>query len=132
VRQFGCIEVTQTDALLLRDAIRPLSKVEPFEPATVIRFCEKLYDGILKMKTNDMETINISLEEQEALFINQFVGNEDWASALAILEQTWLVLYELRNEQVYPRPERPVAADAQQDAEGEPSPIDITPYRTNR
>jgi hypothetical protein len=40
------------------------------------------------------------------LFINQFVGNEDWQNALAVLEQTWLALYELRNQRVYPRPER--------------------------
>ena len=104
VRQFGCIEVTMMDALLLRDAIRPLGRVEPYDSATLIRFCEKLYDGILKVKANHLDSINIALEEQEALFINQFVGNEDWANALGILEQTWLVLYELRNQQAYPRP----------------------------
>jgi hypothetical protein len=103
MRQFGCIEVTLTDALLLRDAMRPLARVEPYDAPSMIRFCEKLYDGILKVKINKLDTINIALEEHEALFINQFVGNEDWASALAILEQTWLVLYELRNQQAYPR-----------------------------
>jgi hypothetical protein len=102
VRQFGCIEITLTDALLLRDAVRPLARVEPFDPGTMIRFCEKLYDGILKIKSNELETINVALEEQEALFINQFVGNEDWQNALHILEQTWLVLYELRNQHAYP------------------------------
>jgi hypothetical protein len=106
MRQFGCIEVTLVDALLLRDAIRPLAKVDPYDPASMIRFCEKLYDGILKMKAAQLETINIALEEHEALFINQFVGNEDWQNALAVLEQTWLALYELRNQRVYPRPER--------------------------
>jgi hypothetical protein len=108
MRQFGCIEVTLLDALLLRDAIRPLSKVDPYDPATVIRFCEKLYDGILKMKAGQLESINIALEEHEALFVNQFVGNEDWQNALAVLEQTWLALYEIRNQRVYPRPERPI------------------------
>jgi hypothetical protein len=29
MRQFGCIEVTLNDALLLRDAIRPLARVDP-------------------------------------------------------------------------------------------------------
>jgi hypothetical protein len=106
MRQFGCIEITLMDALLLRDAIRPLAKVEPYDPATMIRFCEKLYDGILKMKAGQLESINIALEEHEALFINQFVGNEDWQNALAVLEQSWLALYELRNQRVYPRPER--------------------------
>jgi hypothetical protein len=110
MRQFGCIEVTLQDALLLRDAIRPLAKVEPYEPATMIRFCEKLYDGILKMKAARLDSINIALEEHEALFINQFVGNEDWQDALAVLEQSWLALYELRYQRVYPRPERPAAA----------------------
>ena len=110
MRQFGCIEVTLLDALLLRDAIRPLARVEPYDPATLIRFCEKLYDGILKMKASQLESINIALEEQEALFINQFIGNEDWGSALAVLEQTWLVLYELRNQHAYPRPASTVPA----------------------
>lgn len=110
MRQFGCIEVTLVDALLLRDAIRPLAKVEPYDQSTMIRFCEKLYDGILKMKAGQLEAINIALEEQEALFINQFVGNEDWENALAVLEQTWLALYELRTHRVYPRPERPIEA----------------------
>jgi hypothetical protein len=104
VRQFGCIEITLTDALLMRDAIRPLARVEPYDPATIIRFCEKLYDGILKLKSNGLDAINVALEEQEALFINQFVGNEDWQNALQILEQTWLVLYELRTQHAYPRP----------------------------
>lgn len=110
MRQFGCIEVTLLDALLLRDAIRPLARVEPYDAATLIRFCEKLYDGILKVKANQLESINIALEEQEALFINQFIGNEDWANALAVLEQTWLVLYELRNQHAYPRPASAVPA----------------------
>ena len=104
MRQFSCVEVTQVDALLLRDAIRPLTKAEPYDAALMIRFCEKLYDGILKMKANKLEAINIPLEEHEALFINQFIGNEDWGNALALLEQTWLVLYELRHKAVYPRP----------------------------
>ncbi len=104
MRQFGCVELTLVDALLLRDAIRPLARVEPFDPATMIRFCQKLYDGILKIKSGELRTINVALEEQEALFINQFVGNEDWENALRVLEQTWLVLYELRNQRAYPRP----------------------------
>ncbi len=104
MRQFSCIEVTPLDALLLRDAIRPLTKADPYDQALMIRFCEKLYDGILKVKANALETINIPLEEHEAIFINQFVGNEDWGNALALLEQTWLVLYELRHKAVYPRP----------------------------
>jgi hypothetical protein len=109
MRQFGCIEIRLIDALLMRDAIRPLTRVEPFDPGTMIRFCEKLYDGILKMKSNALDTINVALEEQEALFINQFVGNEDWDNALHVLEQTWLVLYELRNQRAYPRAARQAA-----------------------
>jgi hypothetical protein len=100
------------DALLLRDAIRPLARVEPYDAATLIRFCEKLYDGILKVKANGLDAINIALEEQEALFVNQFVGNEDWSNALAILEQTWLVLYELRNQHAYPHAAAPSAVES--------------------
>jgi hypothetical protein len=123
MRQFGCIEVTLTDALLLRDAIRPLAKVEPYDPATLIRFCEKLYDGILKLKASQLDSVNIALEEQEALFINQFVGNEDWQSALTVLEQSWLALYELRNQRVYPRPDRsPSALPLTVTAQGEGTP----------
>jgi hypothetical protein len=110
MRQFGCIELTRTDALLLRDAIRPLSKVEPYETRLAIRFCEKLYEAILKIKAHELETINIPLEDQEVFFINQFVANDDWANSLNLLEQTWLVLHELRHKDVYPRPE----ADAEE------------------
>lgn len=110
MRQFSCIELGLRDALLLRDAVRPLAKVEPFDPITSIRFCEKLYSAILKMKANDLETINVPLEEQEALFINQFVSNEDWDRALVLLEQTWLVLYELKHQSAYPRPDADVSA----------------------
>jgi len=117
MRQFGCVEITLNDALLLRDAIRPLAKVEPYDPGTMIRFCEKLYDAILKMKTHELSEINVSLEEQEALFINHFVGNEDWDTAMALLEQTWLALYERRNRSVYPRPAANVAALVEQIAE---------------
>lgn len=113
MRQFGCVEITERDGLLLRDAIRPLSRVEPFDQSAVIGFCEKLYDGILKMKAHGMPSINVPLSEPEALFINHYVGNEDWGGALGLLEQTWVVLYELRHEEVYPRPrqEATVVAD---------------------
>jgi len=122
MRQFGCIELTLNDALLLRDAIRPLSKVEPYDPITVIRFCERLYEAILRLKmADDLKAINIKIEEQDALFINQFVGNEDWQNAMNLLEQTWLVLYELRHQRVFPRGEGE-AAVVDQLAEGSPPP----------
>lgn len=104
MRQFACIEIDRNDALILRDVIRPLAKVDPYDAGTVIRFTEKLYAAILKMRTHDLASINIPLEEHEALFINHYVGNEDWGNALALLEQTWFVLYELQHEAVYPRP----------------------------
>ena len=104
MRQFGCIELTVTDALLLRDAIRPLVSVQPFEPGAAIAFCEKLYDGLLKMKANDLDAINLPVDEREALIINHYVGNEDWQNAMRVLEQTWLALYELRYDRTYPRP----------------------------
>ena len=103
MRQFGCIEISELDAMLLRDAVRPLAKVDPYEPATLIRFCEKLYDALLRLKAEAIDLINISLEEHEALFLNQFVGNEDWQGAAALLEQSWLVLYERRYQRPYPR-----------------------------
>src|SRR3954452_12663316 len=103
MRQFGCIELKLHDALLMRDAIRPLSKVDPYDNALLIRFCEKLYSGILRMKCDGLDSINMGIEEHEALFINQFVSNEDWDSAMRILEQTWLVLYELEHQEAYPR-----------------------------
>lgn len=104
MRQFACVEVSRMDALLLRDAMRPLAKVEPYDGVLLVRFCEKLYDGILKLEANKLDAINIALEEHEAVFINHFVGNEDWGGAMALLEQTWLVLYELRYQSRYPRP----------------------------
>jgi hypothetical protein len=103
MRQFTCIELTMTDALLLRDAIRPLARVEPIDAAANIRLCEKLYDALLRLKIDGNATINVGIDEREALIINHFVSSEDWEGALPLLEQTWLVLYELRNERAYPR-----------------------------
>lgn len=120
MRQFGCIEVKLSDALVLRDAIRPLAKVDPYDTSLVIRFCEKLYGGILKLRCDGYENVNIALEEHEALFINQFVSNEDWEGALKILEQTWLVLYELAHQAAYPRRDDPA---------GIPSMLELAPGR---
>jgi hypothetical protein len=105
MRQFGCIEISRNDALLMRDAMRPLSKVDPYDTAALITFCQKLYAGLLKMRANRIDAINIPLEEHEAIFINHFISNEDWDRALDILEQSWLVIYELQHQSVYPRAE---------------------------
>lgn len=110
MRQFGCVEIDLEDALILRDALRPLAKVDPYDGRAMIVLCEKLYEAILKLKSEDLKTINLALEEHEALFINQFVSNEDWQHALALLEQTWLVLYERRHERAYPRPSQDIDA----------------------
>ncbi len=114
MRQFGCIELQLEHALLLRDALRPLAKVDPYDAHSMIVLCEKLYEGILKLKSEDGGAINITLEEHEALFINHFVGNEDWQHALALLEQTWLVLYERQHERCYPRPLQDIDAAIEQ------------------
>ena len=106
MRQFGCIEITLSDALILRDELRPLAKVDPYDARSMMVLCEKLYEAILKLKSEDADTVNIALEEHEALIVNHFVGNEDWQNALAVLEQTWLVIYERRHEQRYPRRQR--------------------------
>jgi hypothetical protein len=105
MRQFSCVELSLQDAVTLRDIIRPLTRVEPYDQMTLVNFCEKLYAAILKLRTDRTEVaVSIPLERHEALFINHFVGSEDWGGALALLEQTWLVLYELEHQSVYPRP----------------------------
>jgi hypothetical protein len=104
MRQFGCVEMGLKDALLLRDAIRPLTKVELYNQVTLVHFCQKLYDGILKLRADEkLEAVNLPLEEHEAIIVNHFIGYEDWDGAGALLEQSWLVLYELRHAEVYPR-----------------------------
>jgi len=73
VRQFGCIEVALSDALILRDELRPLAKVDPYDARSMMVLCEKLYEAILKLKSEDADTVNIALEEHEALIVNHFV-----------------------------------------------------------
>ncbi len=119
MRQYGCIEITADDALLLREAVRPLSKVDPYEPAALIRFCEKLYEAILKLRAEELDAVNIPVDEAEAMIINHFVGNEDWQGALALLEQSWLALYERHHERVYPRKSEALAALLDRLAPGE-------------
>ena len=40
MRQFGCIEISTRDALILRDIMRPLNKVDPYDQALLVRFCQ--------------------------------------------------------------------------------------------
>jgi hypothetical protein len=104
MRQLGCIELGRQDALILRDIIRPLAPVPPYEPGSLIVLCRKLYAGLLRLELDaGTSTINIPIDAHEALFINQFVGSQDWEGASALLQQTWLVLYELEHEARYPR-----------------------------
>ena len=104
MRQFQCIELGLQDALTLRDILRPLSPVAPYDQSLMVRMCQKLYGAILKMREERTDdAVNIPLAEHEALFINHFVGTQDWGGAMPLLEQTWLVLYELQHESTYPR-----------------------------
>lgn len=102
MRQFGCIELTLTDAKLLRDSIRPFTKVEALDQRTVASFCTKLYGLLLRLEMEERDELNLKIDETEALLINQFITNEDWDNSYQILTQTWLVLYELGHNQAYP------------------------------
>jgi hypothetical protein len=111
MRQFRCIEVGLQDAMTLSDILRPLAPVAPYDQSLMVRLCEKLYGAILRLRIEDPDgLISIPIEEHEAIFLNHFVGSQDWGGAEAVLEQTWLALYELQHESVYPRPRETIAA----------------------
>ena len=119
MRQFSCIELSQRDAMVLRDLMRPLVRIELFEQATLVHLCEKLYAAILKSRMDaEAPAVNVRIDEREAVVINHFVGSEDWDGALPLLEQTWLVLYELRHDATYPRVREPIAASVERLSSG--------------
>jgi hypothetical protein len=111
MRQYTCIELDLQAALVLRECMRPLARVDPYEQRSMIRFCEKLYAAILKLQSEEeTQSVNVPLEVHEVFFINHFVGNEDWQGAMPLLQQTWLALYELQHEGTYPRPREEIGA----------------------
>lgn len=110
MRQFSCIELTARDALILRDLMRPLTRIELYDQSTLVRLCEKLYAAILRARMDPATPlVNVRLDKHEAILVNHFIGSEDWDGATALLEQTWLVLYELGHDAAYPHPREPVA-----------------------
>lgn len=82
---------------MLRDLMRPFDNNLPdYVKGTLTSFCLKLYNALLELE-DDEQITTIPIEENEALLINQKVGNEDWGGALRVLSQTWAVLYEYDN-----------------------------------
>jgi len=128
MRQFGCIEITETVALALRDAVRPFTKFEGLSTVVNVAFCEKVYKAILMMRAEDLPAVNIDLTEQEALLINQCIQLEEAGELNDLLEQTWLVIYERLNGEAYPRGKASVAHLA----ESETPQLRIVPGREKR
>ena len=96
MRQFKCIEVTRSDALALRELVRPFDNGLPdFAKPILTKLAIKVYASLIELEKDEVESINITVGEDECLLINQKVGNEDWEGAIPLLRQTWAVLFEL-------------------------------------
>lgn len=98
-RQFKCIELTRSDALALRELVRPFDNNLPdFAKPVLTKLAVKIYAVLIELEKfgDDKEAAtNLPVGEDECLLINQKVGNEDWDGALPLLRQTWAVLFEL-------------------------------------
>ena len=95
MRQFRHIEVTKSDALALRELVRPFDNALPdFAKPVLTKLAIKVYAALIELE-NDIESVNISVSEDECLLLNQKIGNEDWDGALPLLRQSWAVLFEL-------------------------------------
>lgn len=98
-RFFQNIEITRSDGLALRELVRPFCSDFPDAIKVALAdFVIKLYAALIQLEREGVESVNIPMNENECLIINQKVGNEDWEGAIAILRQTWAVLYELKND----------------------------------
>jgi len=97
MRQFLCIEITREDALVLREVMRPFDEhsiPESLRPY-LAKFSIRLYDALIDLEQK--EAVNIPVSEEECLLLNQKLGNEDYGGAVALLRQSWAVLYELKH-----------------------------------
>lgn len=96
-RQFRHIELTKSDALAIRELIRPFDHTLPdFAKPVLTKLAIKVYAALIELER--VEEINIAVSEDEALLLNQKVGNEDWEGALPLLRQTWAVIFEWAND----------------------------------
>lgn len=98
-RFFRHIEITMNDALALRELVRPFDS-NLSEPAKVslAELAIKIYAALIELERDEIESINIAVDETECLILNYKIGNEDWKGAVALLRQSWAVLYEIKND----------------------------------
>src|SRR3990167_9073931 len=95
MRQLRQLELTKTDALMLRELIRPFDHILPdFIKGTLTELSKKIYAALIELEHE--ETINIPINEEEILLLNQKISNEEWDGAQALLLQTWKILYEIK------------------------------------
>jgi len=96
-RQFRCIAVTKSDSLGLRELIRPFDSTLPdFAKPVLTKLATKIYAALIELER--VEEVNIPMSEDECLIVNQRIGNEEWDGSLALLRQTWAVVYEWAND----------------------------------
>lgn len=90
------MEVTRTDALALRELIRPFdSNLPDFMKPVLARLATKVYAALIELEDEEIESVNLPLDLNECLLINQKIGNEEWEGALPLLRQSWAILFEI-------------------------------------
>jgi len=95
----GTIFVTYTQAIGLREAIRPLGMPPgaPFDAMSQLHLHEKILLLLVAFDTSsEQEARPLVLSREEVLVINQFLSVQDGDWANDVLMQTRRALYELR------------------------------------
>jgi len=96
-RFFKCIELTKSDAMALRELVRPFdSSLPDAVKVSLWDLSLKIYAALIELERKD--AVNMEMDESECLLLNQRIGNEDWSGALPLLRQTWAVLYEIKHD----------------------------------
>ena len=95
----GTISVTYTQAVGLREAIRPLSMPPsaPFDPLTQVHLHERILLLLVAFDTSaEAEVRPLVLTREEVIVINQFLSVQDGDWSKDVLMQSRRALYELR------------------------------------
>ena len=95
----GTIFITYTQAIGLREAVRPLSMPPgaPFDPLSQVHLHEKILLLLVAFDTSSEPDVRpLVLTREDVLFINQFLSIQDGDWAKSVLMQTRRALYELR------------------------------------
>lgn len=98
MRQYSCIELSFDDVLRVSDCVPvlPAASSSVFERLSdkFLSLAKKLAEAAVQMERERLKTINVLIDEDEALILLQYVSEEAWDSSRSIRQQVRYVLHE--------------------------------------